>query len=286
MEKERMKEAFRLAFYGKGGIGKTTVCCNVSAMLASRGYRVLHIGCDPKADSTRLLTAQRIPNVLEQMARLGGDIKISDILFPGKQDGLFCIEAGGPKAGTGCAGAGISAMNELLHELDLFEMGWDVILYDVLGDVVCGGFSVPMKGEYVDKVFVISSSEYMSVYAANNILQAVDLFSYHDSCLFGGIIWNHCQTDWDLELADSFSQLTRAEVIAYIDEWQELQRYDYAKKLIVQEQKPEKLWNQFSDLTDRILQRQQMTDQQKRIAPCSMVQLEEWREAISRWNGK
>ena len=177
-------------------------------------------------------------------------------------------------------------MNELLHELDLFEMGWDVILYDVLGDVVCGGFSVPMKGEYVDKVFVISSSEYMSVYAANNILQAVDLFSYHDSCLFGGIIWNHCQTDWDRELADSFSQLTRAEVIAYIDEWQELQRYDYAKKLIVQEQKPEKLWNQFSDLTDRILQRQQMTDQQKRIAPCSMVQLEEWREAISRWNGK
>lgn len=280
-----MKEGFRLAFYGKGGIGKTTVCCNVSAILALRGCRVLHIGCDPKADSTRLLTEFRIPNVLEQMAQCDGDIKISDVVFPGKIDGLYCVEAGGPKAGTGCAGAGITAMNELLHELGVFEMNWDVILYDVLGDVVCGGFSVPMKGEYVDKVFVVSSSEYMSVYAANNILQAVDLFSYHNSNLFGGIIWNHCQSDWDHRVAESFSKLASAEVIACIDEWKEVQQYDYAKKLIAMEQKPQKLLRQFFNLTDQIMARRQRPDENGglTLTPCSALQLEEWRESVSRW---
>ena len=269
----------KLAFYGKGGIGKTTIACNVSAMLAQRGYKVLHIGCDPKADSTRLLTEKRIPSVLHQMTHQNGDINFSDIIFEGKIKGLFCAEAGGPKAGSGCAGAGITAMHELLEELGVFEMDWDVIIYDVLGDVVCGGFSVPMKKEYIDKVYIVTSSEYMSVYAANNILQAVKGFSDKERNLLGGLIWNHCQSEWDKEVGESFADLTKANILMFLSEWEELQKNDYAKTLITQKSQNKMLKEQFEKLVAQIL------GNEKKIhtfLPCDIEELEMWRESVVR----
>ena len=272
----------KLAFYGKGGIGKTTIACNVSAILAQRGYKVLHIGCDPKTDSTRLLTETRIPSVLQQMARQDIDINFSDIIFRGKVEGLYCLEAGGPRAGTGCAGAGITAMHELLEEMGVFERNWDMIIYDVLGDVVCGGFSVPMKSEYVDKVYIVTSSEYMSIYAANNILQAVEGFSDERKQLFGGLIWNHCGSDWDRKIGKSFSELTKTEILMFLDEWEELQKNDYARTLVMQNTQNRLLKSQFEELTECILRKGQKTKRKTVCAPCSIEQLEAWRESVAR----
>lgn len=275
----------KIAFYGKGGIGKTTIACNLSMFLALKGYRVLHIGCDPKADSTRLLSEKRIPNILEQLNTLDPDIDISNIIFPGTAENLFLAEAGGPKAGVGCAGSGITVMHELLTSLGVFEMDWDMIIYDVLGDVVCGGFSVPMKSTYVDKVFVVSSSEYMSIYAANNILQAIDSFSYNHKNLFGGIIWNHCQNDWDYKIAEEFSKLTGAETILFLDECGEIRKLDYQKKLFVRERKESRITRQIMALSEYIL----ATDPDKESSDtvrhsCSLEQLEAWRESAMLWD--
>ena len=271
----------KLAFYGKGGIGKTTIACNVSAVLAQKGYKVLHIGCDPKGDSTRLLVEKKIPSVLQQMACQDEDINFSDIIFKGKIQGLYCLEAGGPKPGTGCAGAGITAMHELLKTMGVFEMDWDVMIYDVLGDVVCGGFSVPMKSEYVDKVYIVTSSEYMSIYAANNILQAVEEFSDEKNQLFGGLIWNHCISDWDRKVGKRFSDLTKAEILMFLDEWEQLQRNDYARTLVIQNDGNKLLKKQFEELTDRILKKEREDKAAKIWMPCSRDQLEIWRESVA-----
>ena len=150
-----------LAFYGKGGIGKSTIASNISAALALSGKRVLHIGCDPKADSTRPLTQKKIPTVLNQLNTLAEDVRREDLVFPGKC-GVSCIEAGGPQAGLGCAGMGITAMEETLRRLGILEEEWDTVVYDVLGDVVCGGFSVPMRKGFADRVYVVTSADYMS----------------------------------------------------------------------------------------------------------------------------
>ena len=267
----------KLAFYGKGGIGKTTIACNVSAMLAQRGYKVLHIGCDPKADSTRLLTEKRIPSVLHQMTHQNGDINFSDIIFEGKIKGLFCAEAGGPKAGSGCAGAGITAMHELLEELGVFEMDWDVIIYDVLMPPTPTYDWV--KKEYIDKVYIVTSSEYMSVYAANNILQAVKGFSDKERNLLGGLIWNHCQSEWDKKVGESFADLTKANILMFLSEWEELQKNDYAKTLITQKSQNKMLKEQFEKLVDQILGNEKIIHA---FQPCDIEELETWRESVVR----
>ena len=160
----------RIAFYGKGGIGKSTVAAHLSAAFARTGKRVLHIGCDPKADSTRCLTSGRIPTVLETLGRSEELLAREQLVFPGAF-GVSCVEAGGPQAGAGCAGLGITAMADELNRLGILEEPWDVVVYDVLGDVVCGGFAVPMRKHFVDRVYLITSADFMALYAANNIMQ-------------------------------------------------------------------------------------------------------------------
>ena len=138
------KHMRRIAVYGKGGIGKSTTVGNVSAALAGRGLKVIQIGCDPKADSTRAIAGRRIPTVLETM-RDNPDPELEDIVFEG-DGGVLCVECGGPRPGVGCAGRGIIAAFEQLEDLDMIGVYKpDVILYDVLGDVVCGGFAMPIR---------------------------------------------------------------------------------------------------------------------------------------------
>ncbi|MGN0354689.1 MAG: nitrogenase iron protein NifH [Muricoprocola sp.] len=220
----------RVAFYGKGGIGKSTIAANVSYVYAGWNKRVLHIGCDPKADSTRTLTERRIPTVLEQLEKNQGELTEKDIIFPGK-NGVCCTEAGGPKAGMGCAGLGItSAVNELerMHVLSQF---WDLIVYDVLGDVVCGGFSVPMRKNYADKIYIVTSADYMSLYAANNIMKGCQRYSDGNRQLAAGLILNHVKNERDIQIGRKFSEYTQFPIVACIKESCEIQRADYENTL-------------------------------------------------------
>ena len=179
----------RIAVYGKGGIGKSTTVGNVSAALAGRGLKVIQIGCDPKADSTCAIAGRRIPTVLETM-RDNPDPELEDIVFEG-DGGVLCVECGGPRPGVGCAGRGIIAAFEQLEDLDMIGVYRpDVILYDVLGDVVCGGFAMPIRNGYARDVFVVTSGEMMSLYAASNIAYAVNDLTHDGYARLGGLIQN------------------------------------------------------------------------------------------------
>ena len=180
----------KIAIYGKGGIGKSTTVSNVSVAMAAMGLTVMQIGCDPKADSTRGLTGGRsIPTVLDTL-RENGDAALSDLVFQ-SATGVYCVESGGPVPGVGCAGRGIITAFEKLQELDAYEVYKpDVVLYDVLGDVVCGGFAMPIRGGYADDVCIVTSGEMMSLYAASNIAHAVKSFGRRGYATLRGLIFN------------------------------------------------------------------------------------------------
>ena len=163
----------KIAIYGKGGIGKSTTTSNLSAALAEMGYRVMQVGCDPKADSTKtVMGGQRIPTVLEQLRLKGDELTLSDIVFTG-YSGVLCVESGGPTPGIGCAGRGIISAFEKLEELNAFGVYQpDIVIYDVLGDVVCGGFAMSNRGGGGREGFFLSFRGMMFLYAANNICQA------------------------------------------------------------------------------------------------------------------
>jgi nitrogenase iron protein NifH len=180
----------KLAVYGKGGIGKSTTVSNLSAALAEKGHKVMQIGCDPKSDSTRCLTgAVKIPTVLDTL-RTKGDASLDDLVHIGSL-GVLCVESGGPVPGIGCAGRGIITAFEKLEELKAYEIySPDIVLYDVLGDVVCGGFAMPIRGGYADDVLIVTSGEMMSLYAAANIASAVKNFGKRGYAGLKGLIFN------------------------------------------------------------------------------------------------
>lgn len=181
----------KMAIYGKGGIGKSTTVSNLSAALARRGLKVLQIGCDPKADSTKTLTGgNRIPSVLEVLRHKKTGSTLDDFVFEGF-GGVLCVEAGGPIPGVGCAGRGIITAFDRLEELDAYGiLKPDIVLFDVLGDVVCGGFAMPMRNGYADEVAIVSSGEMMAIYAAHNIAMALKSFSTRGYARLAGIIQN------------------------------------------------------------------------------------------------
>ena len=189
--KEKTREGpLELAVYGKGGIGKSTVSANLSAALAMAGKKVLQIGCDPKHDSTRLLThGELIPTVLDYLRTVpAAEAEVGAVLRSGIC-GIGCIEAGGPQPGVGCAGRGIITAFEFL-EKHRVKAPYDLVVYDVLGDVVCGGFAVPVRREYADAILLVTSGEYMAIYAANNILRGIRNFDGEEHCRVAGILFN------------------------------------------------------------------------------------------------
>lgn len=221
----------RVAFYGKGGIGKSTIASNVSALLAMQGKKVLHIGCDPKADSTRLLCKERIKTVLEVLEEK--DYPEREDLVHRSESGVWCVESGGPEAGNGCAGMGIITAMKELERLGVFEEDWDVVIYDVLGDVVCGGFSVPMRQRYVDRVYIVSSADFMSLYAANNILKGVVNYS-DERNLLGGFVFNHIREQEEECIAEEFTNRVKGRIAAIIRESKELKLADFRKEIYTQ----------------------------------------------------
>lgn len=207
---------FQLAVYGKGGIGKSTMSANISLMLAQRGHRVMQIGCDPKHDSTRLLLrggSQR--TVLDYVREVPeGDRRLEDVMVEGS-GGVLCIESGGPEPGIGCAGRGILTAFETIGRMGADRAGADVRLYDVLGDVVCGGFAVPLREENSDGVIIVTSGEFMALYAANNIMKGIRRFTPERPRLIG-IVLNSRGVEGEEETVCRFAAATGTRVIATV----------------------------------------------------------------------
>lgn len=210
------KKAKQIAIYGKGGIGKSTTTSNISAALVEAGYRVMQFGCDPKADSTNTLRGgDYIPSVLD-LLRKNARVDAHEAVFEGF-GGVYCVEAGGPAPGVGCAGRGIITAVELLQQQNIFEeLDLDYVIFDVLGDVVCGGFAVPIRTGIAEHVFTISSSDFMAIYAANNLFKGIQKYSNAGGALLGGVIANSINTDFHRDIIDDFVERTQTQVVQYV----------------------------------------------------------------------
>ncbi|MCL2141343.1 MAG: Ni-sirohydrochlorin a,c-diamide reductive cyclase ATP-dependent reductase subunit [Methanimicrococcus sp.] len=200
-----------IAIYGKGGIGKSSTASNIAAASALEGHKVMMIGCDPKSDSSiTLLGGKRIPTVLETIKEKK-NIQREDVIFEGF-GGVLCMEVGGPEPGVGCAGRGIIVAIETLKKIYPDFLENDLIIYDVPGDVVCGGFVAPIKKGFVNEVYVLTSGEYMPLYAANNICRGFEKIGME----LGGVICNSRNADREKELAEEFSSEIGSKLIGYI----------------------------------------------------------------------
>lgn len=208
----------KIAVYGKGGIGKSTTISNLSVALANKGLKVMQIGCDPKADSTtNLHDGSEINTVLDLVRERKDNFELDEMVVEGYK-GILCVEAGGPTPGMGCAGRGIIAALEKLEQKGAYETYKpDVVFYDVLGDVVCGGFSMPMRAGYADKIFIITSGEYMAIHAAVNIATAIDNFKDRGYASLGGVILNKRNVKNEEEKVNEFIENIDSKLVGTLD---------------------------------------------------------------------
>ena len=224
----------QIAIYGKGGIGKSTTTQNLTAGLAERGNRVMVVGCDPKADSTRLLLgglAQK--TVLDTLRDIGEDIELGDILKEGFK-GTRCVEAGGPEPGVGCAGRGIITAINQLERLGAYTDDLDYVFYDVLGDVVCGGFAMPIREGKAKEIYIVASGEMMALYAANNISKGIARYARAGGVRLGGIICNSRKVDREYELVEAFAKELGTQLIQFVPRDNEVQRAEIRRKTVIE----------------------------------------------------
>ncbi len=228
------KEIRQIAIYGKGGIGKSTTTQNLTAGLVERGSKVMVVGCDPKADSTRLLLgglAQK--TVLDTLRDAGEDIELDDILKEGFH-GTRCVESGGPEPGVGCAGRGIITSIGLLERLGAYTDDLDYVFYDVLGDVVCGGFAMPIREGKAKEIYIVASGEMMALYAANNISKGIARYAKQGGVRLGGIICNSRKVDRERELVAAFAKELGTQLIHFVPRDNEVQRAEIRKKTVIE----------------------------------------------------
>jgi nitrogenase iron protein NifH len=225
----------KIAFYGKGGIGKSTVASSLSYALSVLGYKVMQIGCDPKADSTINLTRGRqIIPVMAYLKEHGTCSSLSEIVVEG-ENGILCVESGGPTAGLGCAGRGIIATFNVLEDLRAFEeYNPDFVLFDVLGDVVCGGFTMPIRKGFADEVIIVTSGEKMSLFAAGNIKTAIDNFSTRNYARLRGLILNRRNIADEENIVRQFALRINAEIIGDVPRDNQIPFYEQQNKTVVQ----------------------------------------------------
>ena len=225
----------KYAIYGKGGIGKSTLTSSLSAALASMGYKVMQIGCDPKADSTsNLLGGEKLTSVMSYLNENEEPPELEDIVKQG-YGGVYCVEAGGPTPGIGCAGRGIITTFNLLEELEAFETYEpDFVLFDVLGDVVCGGFSAPIRDGYADEVLIVTSGEKMALFAARNIIMAVDNFKDRGYATVKGILMNRRNVENEEELVQKMADEAGLEIIGDIPRDASIQYYENQNQTVIE----------------------------------------------------
>ncbi len=244
----------KIAIYGKGGIGKSTTCAHLSVALSLRGDKVLQIGCDPKHDSCRTIVGDFIPTVLDiwkQKENEGTEIEACNILFDG-YNGVACIEAGGPEPGVGCAGRGVIKTMEILEDLCIFQNPYDFVIFDVLGDVVCGGFAKPIQVGFANEVYIVTSGEFMSLYAANNIAKAINKIGDKTRVYLGGIIQNSRDTPYEDELLNEFAKRLNVKIIHKIPRSSFIPQCERQAKTVLEVDKEDFCSKQYITLAEKI----------------------------------
>ena len=225
----------KIAIYGKGGIGKSTTTQNTVAALAEMGKKIMVVGCDPKADSTRLLLGGLSQKtVLDTLRAEGEDLDLEDVMKLGFK-GIRCVESGGPEPGVGCAGRGIITSINLLEQLGAYsdEIGLDYAFYDVLGDVVCGGFAMPIRDGKAKEIYIVVSGEMMAMYAANNICKGIVKFAESGGVRLGGLICNSRNVDNESELIEMLAEKLGTQMIHFIPRDNVVQRAEINRKTVI-----------------------------------------------------
>ena len=249
----------KVAIYGKGGIGKSTVTSNLAAAFANMGKRVIQIGCDPKADSTiNLLGGEPLRPVMNFMRE--EDEEPDELAQISKEGygGILCIETGRPTPGLGCAGRGIIATFQLLEDMDLFaHYKPDVVLYDVLGDVVCGGFAAPIREGYAEKVLIVTSGEKMALYAANNISSAVRNFEDRSYARVFGIVLNHRNVENETEKVQAFSEKIGVPIVGEVPRSDEIICWEDQGKTVIEGNPDSEISKCFFDLAELLLKEEE-----------------------------
>lgn len=252
----------QIAIYGKGGIGKSTVSSNLSMALRERGLEVMQVGCDPKRDSTRSLTGGRmIPTVLEtlrDLLRVGRDqnaIMLQDIVFLGDR-GVRCVESGGPEPGVGCAGRGVLTALQILKDLKAFDTyKVDVVLYDILGDVVCGGFAQPIREGFAQEIYLLCSGSFMSLYAANNIAKGIRRLARRGDTGLAGVICNSSGEEaFEKSMLSEFAQMLGSRLIAAIPRSSVIQSCEVEGQTVFQHSPQSVEADVFRGLAQRVLE--------------------------------
>ena len=249
MAERRLRQ---VAIYGKGGIGKSTTTQNLTAGLTELGKNVLVVGCDPKADSTRLLLgglAQK--TVLDTLRDEGEDIELDKVLKTGFGN-TKCVESGGPEPGVGCAGRGIITSIGLLERLGAYTEDLDYVFYDVLGDVVCGGFAMPIREGKAQEIYIVASGEMMALYAANNISKGIKKYALKGGVRLGGIICNSRNVDGELELLEAFAKELGTQLIHFVPRDNVVQRAEIKKKTVIEFAPEEKQADEYRALAKKI----------------------------------
>jgi len=226
----------KVAIYGKGGIGKSTTTQNTVAGLAEMGKKIMVVGCDPKADSTRLLLGGLLQGtVLDTLRNEGEDVELDDVLKIGYK-GTVCVESGGPEPGVGCAGRGIITAINLLEQLGAYESepAFDYAFYDVLGDVVCGGFAMPMREGKAQEIYIVVSGEMMAMYAANNICKGIVKFAEAGGVRLGGLICNSRKVDNERAMIEAFAKALGTQMIHFVPRENMVQRAEINRKTVIE----------------------------------------------------
>lgn len=244
----------KIAIYGKGGIGKSTTTQNTVAGLAEMGKKVMVVGCDPKADSTRLLLhglAQK--TVLDTLRDEGEDVELEDVMKIGFGN-TSCVESGGPEPGVGCAGRGIITSINLLEQLGAYdeEKHVDYVFYDVLGDVVCGGFAMPIRDGKAQEVYIVCSGEMMAMYAANNICKSISKFGKVGTVRLGGLICNSRKVDNEAELINAFAEKLGTQMIHFVPRDNMVQHAEINKKTVIDHAPDHSQANEYRTLAKKI----------------------------------
>jgi nitrogenase iron protein NifH len=262
----------QIAFYGKGGIGKSTTSQNTLAAMAEMGQRIMIVGCDPKADSTRLMLHSKAQTTILHLAAERGaveDLELEEVLLTGYR-GVKCVESGGPEPGVGCAGRGIITAINFLEEEGAYE-DLDFVSYDVLGDVVCGGFAMPIREGKAQEIYIVVSGEMMAMYAANNIARGVLKYAHSGGVRLGGLICNSRNTDREVELIEALAAKLNTQMLHFVPRDNVVQHAEL-RRMTVNEYAPNsKQAQEYKQLAEKIINNKNLTIP----TPISMDELEE-----------
>ena len=250
-----MAKLRQAAIYGKGGIGKSTTTQNLVAALAESGKKVMIVGCDPKADSTRLILHAKAQNSVMELAAEAGsveDLELEDVLSVG-YGGIKCVESGGPEPGVGCAGRGVITAINFLEEEGAYTDDLDFVFYDVLGDVVCGGFAMPIRENKAQEIYIVCSGEMMAMYAANNIAKGIVKYANSGSVRLAGLICNSRNTDREDELIIALAEKLGSQMIHFIPRDNAVQHAEIRRMTVIEFDPTHKQADEYRALANKIV---------------------------------